>query len=268
MELGIVLAVCIFVFAITIYLIKSHYKDSVYGLNNSIDNMEMNKMRSHLSYLKVLRREYALNILNSNEILGLDRKLDTYEKKVIRMNKQEFNIEISIFWSKYPLIEDFDSLSMQPHFAKYDDETYKLINYDDFDKKKIYLEIGKYIVLMSRFLLYGVEPTVERLNTGTDIKTLKKTQHRYNNQRLEELGVEAVRRRKEKGGSSWNSYEDDEYDMHPLDTPSPDWSTWIHIKNTDEYVVHEVFISDEGEQFNQLYLSNVRREILSSLDSY
>ena len=34
-----------------------------------------------------------------------------YEKKVEEMSRQEFDIEISSFWNKYPQIFDFDAVA-------------------------------------------------------------------------------------------------------------------------------------------------------------
>jgi len=243
-ELVIALIVFTFIYTITLYVVKSFYKDSIKALNNSIDNMEKEKMLSHISYLKTLRREYALNILNLNEVLELDKKLDTYEKRVIRMDKQEFNIEISAFWSKYPVIEEFNPFGIAPHFAKYGDERFKLIDDDDFDKKNKYLEIGKYIVLLSRFLLYGGEPSIDRLNTGTDVEELKKTQRRYDDQRLRKIGIKAldVINKYYKNGSIFIEHEDNDFKIFRLldldNEDPPEYHFGIHIKNTKENIIY------------------------------
>jgi hypothetical protein len=266
MELGIVLAVCIFVFTIIIYLIKSFYKDEITSLKRLSRQDQQSIYNSHFTYLRILRREYANNILNPETLLSLDRKAYVYEKKVEKMSALDFNIEIASFWKKYPDIADFDVINDCPHYIKYkDDSMSDFISMDECDKSESYLNIVKYMALLDRERSgFGQLPPID-IDTGTDIEHLKETQRTYDNQRLEKLGIEAVKRRLESGGGVRSAYEDNEYDMHPLPITNPADYTWIHIKNTDEYVVHEFFISDDGEEFNHINLSNAKQEVLNWL---
>jgi len=262
MELGIVLAVCIFVFTIIIYLIKSFYKDEITSLKRLSRQDQQSIYNSHFTYLRILRREYANNILDPETLLNLDRKMYWYEKKVEKMNPSDFNFEIASFWKKFPDISDFDVINDLQHYIKYkDDMVSDFVSMDDFDKSESYLNIVKYMALLDRERFYDGHS----IDTGTNIEYLKEAQSRYDDQRLEKLAIEAVRRRDVKGGGSMTAYEDDEYDMHPLPITSPSSDTWIHIKKTDEYVVHDFFIGDDGHEFNSFCHSNKRCEILDEL---
>jgi hypothetical protein len=101
--------------------------------------------------------------------LELDRKAYRYEKKVEEMSRQEFNIEISSFWSKYPHIFDFDMITLTPHFTRYK-EAFE--NMDDYDKSESYLNIVKYMALLDRQKNGGMSTNID---TGTDIEFLKET---------------------------------------------------------------------------------------------
>jgi hypothetical protein len=104
--------------------------------------------------------------------LELDRKAYRYEKKVEEMSRQEFNIEISSFWSKYPHIFDFDAIHQIPHFVRYKDDLNAFGNMDDYDKSESYLNIVKYMALLDRQRNGGDSTSID---TGTDIKFLKET---------------------------------------------------------------------------------------------
>jgi len=262
MELGIVLTICVFIFTIIIYLIRSYYKDEITSLKRLSKLDQQSIYNSHFIYLGVLRREYANNILKPETLLNLDRKAQQYEKKVEKMSDSDFNIEIAFFWKEYPQIADFDVINECPHYMRYKDDLMSdFVSMDEHDKSQSYLNIVKYMVLIDRERSY---PPFN-IDTGTNIELLMETQRKYDNQRLVKLGFEAVKRRLESEVSVMSAYEDNEYDMHPLPITSPSCYTWIHIKNTDEYVVHDFFRSDEGEEFNSFYRSNINQETLDLL---
>ena len=257
MNLTIALIVLTFVFTIIIYLVRSFYKDKITSLKRLSKLDQQSIYNSHFTYLRILRREYANCILNPEVLLSLDRKAYVYEKKVEKMSALDFNIEIA----------RFDVINECPHYIKHKDASMSdFMSMDEYDKSESYLNIVKYMVLLDRERSgFGQESPPFNIDIGTDIKHLIETQRMYDNQRLEKLGFEAVKRRLESGGGVRSAYEDNEYDMHPLPITSPADYTWIHIKNTGEYVVHDFFISDEGEEFNHFHRSNVNQEILDGL---
>lgn len=262
MELGIVLAVCVFIFTIIIYLIRRFYKDKIASLKSLSNQDQQSIYNAHFAYLRILRREYANNILAPEALLNLDRKMRMYEKNVEKMSALDFNIEIASFWTKYPLISDFDVINEYPHYIKYKDKTLShFMSMDEHGISESYLNIVKYMALLDRKRHYDGHS----IDIGTDLEDLKKTQVGYDNQRLISLGIEAVKRRIESGGSSMSVYEDNEYDMQPLPGTRASSDTWIRIKNTGEFIVHDFFISDEGKEFNQFYRSNANQEILDKL---
>jgi len=180
MELEIVLIVCIFIFTIIIYLIKSFYKDEITSLKRLSKLDQQNIYNSHFTYLRVLRREYANNILDPKILLNLDRKIYEYEKKVEKMTPSEFNFEISSFWKKFPSISDFDVIYDSPHFMKYKDDMSYFVSTDDFDKSESYLNIVKYMALLDRER-FGKEHSID---TGTNIEFLMDMQSKYNDKKL------------------------------------------------------------------------------------
>jgi hypothetical protein len=246
MELGIVLAVCIFVFTIIIYLIKSFYKDEITSLKRLSRQDQQSIYNSHFTYLRILRREYANNILDPETLLNLDRKMYWYEKKVEKMNLSDFNFEIAGFWKKFPDIADFDVINYSEHYVKYKDETLSnFASMDDFDKSEAYLNIVKYMALLDRERNYDGHS----IDIGTNLEDLKKTQIVYDNQRLECLGNEVIKRiRNEKNTVLFAKYEDDEFNVFPLlhlDKEHPaENHLGIHIKNTNENIVYGIFIDD------------------------
>jgi len=255
MELGIVLTICVFIFTIIIYMIKSFYQDEITSLKRLSKLDQQSVRNSHFNYLRVLRREYANNILEPETLLNLDRKVQQYEKKVESMSDSDFDFEIAVFWKKYPDISDFDAIHDAPHFVKYKDETDIFASFDDYKTSESYLNIVKYIALLCR-----ERNGASNLGTGTDLEYMKEVQHEYDKQRLKKLAIEAVRR-----GGVFSLYEDNDYSMQPLPITSASSDTWIHIKNTDEYIVHEFFRSDEGKEFNDYFYSNIKRETLEWL---
>ena len=180
MELGIVLVICIFIFTIIIYLIKSFYKDEITSLKRLSKLDQQSIYNSHFTYLRVLRREYANNILDPEMLLNLDRKIYQYEKKVEKMTPSEFNLEIAFFWKKFPDISDFDVINDSPYFVKYKDDGLNFATMDDFDKSENYLNIVKYMALLDRER-FGKEHSID---TGTNIEFLKEVQSEYNDKRL------------------------------------------------------------------------------------
>jgi len=175
MELGIVLIVCVFLFTIIIYLIRNFYKDEIRSLKLSSKLLQDSVDNSHYHYLTLLRREYFNSILKSEQLLELDKEVYKYEKKVEKMSQQEFNIEISSFWSKYPDIFDFDVIHEMPHFIRYKDEHNAFGNMNDYDKSESYINIVKYMALLSRQRSGGSTS----IDTGTDIEYLKKVIHNH-----------------------------------------------------------------------------------------
>jgi len=166
MEITIILTIFIFLFTIVIYAIKRYYKDEIKSLKLESSNFY---------YLALLRREYFNSILKPETLLELDRKAYRYEKKVEGMSRQEFNIEISIFWNKYPHIFDFDEIHQAPHFVRYIDELNAFGNMDDYDKSESYLNIVKYMALLDR----QKSGNSTSIDTGTDIEFLKETLLEY-----------------------------------------------------------------------------------------
>jgi hypothetical protein len=138
-------------------------------LQDSINN-------SNFYYLALLRREYSNSILKPDTLLELDRKAYRYEKKIEGMSRQEFNIEISIFWNKYPHIFDFDEIHQAPHFVRYKEDLNAFGNMDDYDKSESYLNIVKYMALLNRQKNGGNSTSID---TGTDIEFLKETLLEY-----------------------------------------------------------------------------------------
>ena len=133
-----------------------------------------------------------------------------------------------------------------------------------------YLEIGKYITLLSRFLLYGVKPTVERLNTGTNCKELIKTQSKYDDHRLKNSGVKAINRvRDAKNSVLFAKYEDNDFYIFPLldlDKENPaENHLGIHIKGTNENIIYSIFIDDEI--FESFYRSDEHFHMLRFIGS-
>jgi thioredoxin-related protein len=138
-------------------------------LKDSINN-------SNYHYLALLRREYFNSILKPETHLELDRKAYRYEKKVEEMSRQEFDIEISSFWNKYPQIFDFDAIHQIPHFVRYKDEVNAFGNMNDYDKSESYLNIVKYMALLYR---QKSDENSTNIDTGTDIEFLKETLLEY-----------------------------------------------------------------------------------------
>jgi hypothetical protein len=169
MEITIILTIFIFLFTIVIYAIKRYYKDEIKSLKLESRLLQDSINNSHFHYLALLRREYFNSILKPETLLELDRKAYRYEKKVEEMSRQEFNIEISSFWSKYPHIFDFDMITLTPHFTRYK-EAFE--NMDDYDKSESYLNIVKYMALLDRQKNGGMSTNID---TGTDIEFLKET---------------------------------------------------------------------------------------------
>ncbi len=268
MELGVVLIVCIFIFTIIIYLIKGFYKDEIASLKRLSNQGQQSIYNSHFTYLRILRREYANNILDSGTLLNLDKKTRMYEKKVEKMSALDFNIEIASFWKKYPDITDFDVINECPHYMRYKDESLSdYMSMDDFDKSEAYLNIVKYMVLLDRERNYDGHS----IDIGTNLEDLKKTQIRYDNQRLKSLGIEAIRRiRNKRNTVLFAEYEDDDFSVFPLvylDKERPaENHLGIHIKNTDEDIIYAVFIDDKI--FESFYRSNKEFEMLEECLDY
>jgi hypothetical protein len=99
-----------------------------------------------------------------------------YETKVEEMSRQEFDIEISSFWNKYPQIFDFDAIHQIPHFVRYKDEVNAFGNMNDHDKSESYLNIVKYMALLYR---QKSDENSTNIDTGTDIEFLKETLLKY-----------------------------------------------------------------------------------------
>jgi hypothetical protein len=173
MEITIILTIFIFLFTIVIYAIKRYYKDEIKSLKLESRTLQDSINNSNFHYLALLRREYFNSILKPETHLELDRKAYRYEKKVEEMSHQEFNIEISSFWSKYPHIFDFDMITLTPHFTRYK-EAFE--NMDDYDKSEAYLNIVKYMALLVRQKIGGNSISID---TGTDIESLKETLLEY-----------------------------------------------------------------------------------------
>ena len=173
MEITIILIIFIFLFTIVIYTIKRYYKDEIKSLKLESRTFQDSVNNSNFHYLALLRREYFNSILKPETLLELDRKAYRYEKKVEEMSRQEFNIEISSFWSKYPHIFDFDMITRTPHFTRYK-EAFE--NMDDYDKSESYLNIVKYMALLVRQKIGGNSTSID---TGTDIESLKETLLEY-----------------------------------------------------------------------------------------
>jgi hypothetical protein len=173
MEITIILTIFIFLFTIVIYAIKRYYKDEIKSLKLESRTFQDSVNNSNFHYLALLRREYFNSILKPETLLELDRKAYMYEKKVEEMSRQEFNIEISSFWSKYPHIFDFDMITLTPHFTRYK-EAFE--NMDDYDKSESYLNIVKYMALLDRQRKGGKSTSID---TGTDIESLKETLLEY-----------------------------------------------------------------------------------------
>ena len=172
MEITIILTIFIFLFTIVIYAIKRYYKDEIKSLKLESRTFQDSVNNSNFHYLALLRREYFNSILKPETLLELDRKAYRYEKKVEEMSRQEFDIEISSFWNKYPHIFDFDAIHQIPHFVRYKDELNAFGNMDDHGKSESYLNIVKYMALLDR-QKNGGNPT--SIDTGTDIEFLKET---------------------------------------------------------------------------------------------
>jgi thioredoxin-related protein len=176
MEITIILTIFIFLFTIVIYAIKRYYKDEIKSLKLESRTLQDSINNSNFHYLALLRREYFNNILKHETLLELDRKAYMYEKKVEEMSRQEFDIEISSFWNKYPHIFDFDAIHQIPHFVRYKDNLNAFGNMNDYDKSESYLNIVKYMALLDR-QKNGGNPT--SIDTGTDIEFLKETLLEY-----------------------------------------------------------------------------------------
>lgn len=242
MELAIILIISIFFFTIVIYAIKQYYKNEIKSLTLESKLLQDSVYNSHFYYLALLRREYFNSILKPETFLELDKKAHKYERKVEKMNRQEFDVEISSFWSKYPHIFNFDVMESTPHFIKYKEV---FASMDSYDKSEAYLNIVKYMALLDRERNYDGHS----IDIGTNLEDLKKTQIVYDNQRLECLGNEVIKRiRNEKNTVLFAKYEDDEFNVFPLlhlDKEHPaENHLGIHIKNTNENIVYGIFIDD------------------------
>ncbi|HIF47919.1 hypothetical protein [Candidatus Thioglobus sp.] len=176
MEITIILIIFIFLFTIVIYAIKRYYKDEIKSLKLKSRLLQDSINNSHFHYLALLRREYFNSILKPEILLELDRKAYRYEKKVEKMSRQEFNIEISSFWNKYPHIFDFDAIHQIPHFVRYKDEVNAFGKMNDHDKSESYLNIVKYMALLYR---QKSDENSTNIDTGTDIEFLKETLLKY-----------------------------------------------------------------------------------------
>lgn len=167
MEIATISTIFIFLFSIIIYAIKQYYKDEIKSLKLESRTLQDSINNSNFHYLALLRREYFNGILKPEALLELDRKAYMYEKKVETMSRQEFDIEISSFWNKYPHIFDFDVITLTPHFIRRK-EAFE--NMDDYDKSEAYLNIVKYMALLDRQKNGGNSTNID---TGTDIESLK-----------------------------------------------------------------------------------------------
>ena len=170
MEIATISTIFIFLFSIIIYAIKQYYKDEIKSLKLESRTLQDSINNSNFHYLALLRREYFNGILKPETFLELDRKAYMYEKKVETMSRQEFDIEISSFWNKYPHIFDFDATHQMPHFVRYKDELNAFGDMDDHDKSEAYLNIVKYMALLDRQKNGGNSTNID---TGTDIESLK-----------------------------------------------------------------------------------------------
>src|SRR5680860_332415 len=236
---------------VAVLLTSRLYASSTRRTRHETQRLEREIFRAHWLYLGLLRREFANAILEPQVLLRADIAAAEYEKKVEEMGDDVFRAEVADFWKRFPNITDFDAICVK-HFVKYTDS----FAFDDIreDEDKDYLDIVKYMALLCR--LESSMGYHRDISTGTDVSLLKKMLARYDDQRLSKLAIEAIKRRRISGKTLFDSYDDQDYSLEYLHEASPASVIGIHIKESNEYVVYESFLSDDNKHYESFYRSD------------